>query len=173
MLDALYAWLSRLPFWRALAAAFVVALLCNAGFVWRKKTVANDLLDGRRRGYTTEEAQALFERLAAKRKLTTYAWTEVTLDLAFPAAYGLLFALLLSRLYRPQEAWVLFFIVAGVAADLVENVSAATMALTFRGKVPALARLASEVTVMKWALLTLALLFILFGAVRKLLGHSS
>src|SRR6187200_3264374 len=128
MLAALYAQVARLPFWPTLAAALLVALACNAGFAWRKKAVAPDLLDGRRRGYTTEEAQELFDRLHEHGTLRTYAWTQVSLDLAYPAAYGLLFSLLLSRLYRPQQAWVLFFPAAGVATDLVENFSVAALA---------------------------------------------
>ncbi len=59
-----------------------------------------ELLDGRG-WYTPEEAAALFEaldRLDANAR-AVYLATGLTTDMAFPAAYGLLLALLLFRLF--------------------------------------------------------------------------
>jgi len=98
--------------------------------------------------YTPGEAAALFEaldRLDAGAR-TVYAATGLTIDMAFPAAYGLLFAILLVRLFRAP-----FFLLplATAAADVLENAAVAALALSYAGAPSPLAWLAAAFTLVK------------------------
>ena len=79
----------------------LAALLCLAGFQWREARLGGlELLDTTQ-WYTPEQAAALFgalDRLDSHAR-AVYAWTEVSIDLVFPVAYGLLLALLLFRIF--------------------------------------------------------------------------
>jgi len=125
---ALERWATR----RVALAALAVAAACIAGLAWRQDRLGGlELLDSRS-WYTPGEAAALFEaldRLDAGAR-TVYAATGLTIDMAFPAAYGLLFAILLVRLFRAP-----FFLLplATAAADVLENATVAALALSYAG----------------------------------------
>ena len=79
-------------------AALAGVIACVAGLVWRHHRLGGlELLDAR--GGYTPEAAALFDALDANARLV-YAATGLTIDMAFPLAYGLLFAIVLVRLFR-------------------------------------------------------------------------
>ena len=106
-----------------------------------------ELLDSRS-WYTPADAAALFEALdqldASARAV--YAVTGLTIDMAFPVAYGLLFAILLVRLFRAP-----FFLLplATAAADMLENATVAVLALSYAGAPSPLAWLAAAFTLLK------------------------
>ena len=58
--------------------------------------------------------------------------TDVSIDMIFPVAYGLLFALLLLRLFGDGRRFYLLPI-AGAATDTFENLSIALLASTYDG----------------------------------------
>jgi hypothetical protein len=181
MLDALYGRVLAWASWPVLALVIFAALLCNIGFQWRNGVLDKYAeqsprrqgceravtLDGRLRGYSKADVRKLLDLIGAEgRRL--YALTQVTLDLLFPFLYGSLFAMLLVRLSKPEQAWVLLFPVATVVFDLLENFTVATLAWTYDGKETSLATAASSFTMTKWGLLLLTLLLVGFRAVRSL-----
>ena len=106
-----------------------------------------ELLDSRS-WYTPADAAALFEaldRLDASAR-AVYAVTGLTIDMAFPVAYGLLFAILLVRLFRAP-----FFLLplATAATDVLENATVAVLALSYAGAPSPLAWLAAAFTLVK------------------------
>lgn len=139
---------------------------CQLGFFWRSERLGHaDLLDARQ-WYSPEEAATLLEGLGASGR-SLYAWTEISLDLAFPVLYGLLFALLLARVFRYGRVWPLLPLAAAVA-DLLENALIATLAWTYSGGATPLAWAAAVFTALKSGLLLLALVALLVGSVRAL-----
>ena len=83
-------------------AALAGVLACVAGLVWRHHRLGGlELLDARG-GYTPQEAAALFDALDAldANARLVYAATGCPIDRAFPLACGLLFAIVLFRLFR-------------------------------------------------------------------------
>ncbi|MDE0047367.1 MAG: hypothetical protein OXU19_16160, partial [bacterium] len=124
--------LERLATPRVAIAALAGAIACIAGLAWRQDRLGGlELLDSRV-WYTPDEAAALFEaldRLDAGTR-TLYAATGLTIDMAFPLAYGLLFAILLFRLFRAP-----FFLLplATAATDVLENATVAALALSYAG----------------------------------------
>ena len=81
--------------------AVLVGLVCVARSQWRDARLGGlELLDTRQR-YTPEQAADLFGALDLLylRSRAVYAWTEVSIDLIFPVAYGLLLALTLLRVF--------------------------------------------------------------------------
>ncbi|MYD97046.1 MAG: hypothetical protein F4X98_06630 [Gammaproteobacteria bacterium] len=139
----------------AVALAGVVA--CVAGLVWRRQRLGGlELLDSRG-WYTPVEAAALFDeldRLDANARLV-YAATGLTIDMAFPVAYGLLLAILLFRLF-PGRAPRYLLPLAAAAADMLENVTVAGLALSHAGAPTPLAWLATVFTLAKTALFAAA-----------------
>ncbi|HEV8239487.1 MAG TPA: hypothetical protein VGS57_08980 [Thermoanaerobaculia bacterium] len=160
--------------WLTIGLLFAVVLVCIGLFIGRLDALRRTtnigrekLLDGRL-WYTASDAASLFDQLGARgRRL--YAWTAVTLDLFFPLAYGLLFALLLVRLWPPGQAWLLLLPILTVLADILENLTIATMIWTWRaGEEPSLAGEAAIFTLTKHIFLLLSVLAILIGFVHAL-----
>jgi hypothetical protein len=161
--------LQRLATRRVIILAVVAALLCLAGFQWRDARLGGlELLDTRQ-WYTPEQADALFaalDRLDARAR-AVYAWTELSVDLVFPVAYGLLLALALLRLFGNGRPLYLLPIV-GAVADVVENLSIALLAATYDGAPSSWTRLAAVFTLLKSVLLLAALAAVVGGAIRWL-----
>jgi hypothetical protein len=170
MLSKLHAFAGRIATWPSTALLFIVFMLCTLGFTARTDRLGNDppLLDVRF-WYTPADVKTLFDALGPA-DLSFYALTEVTLDLAFPIAYGGLLLVFIYRLFEPHLARVLLLLpLVGVIADLSENISVALMAWTYAGATPAFAALAAVFTLVKGILVRVALVVVLIGAVRGIL----
>ncbi|MDE2904350.1 MAG: hypothetical protein OXP73_15135 [Chloroflexota bacterium] len=154
---------------RIAVAALVGVVACVAGLAWRQARLAGlDLLDSRG-WYTPAEAAALFDALdqldASAR--VVYATTALTIDMVFPASYGLLFAILLYRLFQ-GEAPLYLLPLALALADALENVTVAALALSHDGAPSPLAWLAAVFTVGKTVLFLATLAVTGVGGVRWL-----
>jgi len=165
---------NRYATWRTALAAMAAIAACIAGLLWRRDRLGGlELLDSRL-WYTPEDAEALFDALdrldAGGRVL--YAATGLTIDLAFPVAYGLLFAILLFRLFR---APLYLLPLAAAAADVLENLTVAVLALGHDGAPSALAWFAAAFTLVKAVLCyaTLAMTGVggVLGLSRRLQGR--
>ena len=147
---ALERWATR----RVAAAALSGVVACVAGLIWRQDRLGGlDLLDSRG-WYTPGEAAALFDdldRLDANARFV-YAATGLTVDMAFPVAYGLLLAILLFRLWRGGVPLYLLPL-AMAAADVLENATVAALALNYAGAPSPLAWLAAVFTLVKTILI--------------------
>ena len=161
--------LQRLATQRVVIPTLLAALLCVAGFEWRDARLDGlELLDTRQ-WYTPEQAAALFgalDRLDSRAR-AVYAWTEVSIDMVFPVAYGLLFALLLLRLFGDRRRFYLLPI-AGATADGFENLSIALLASTYDGDPTSWTRVAAVFTLLKSMLILTTLAAAVGGAIRWL-----
>ena len=159
--------LQRLATRRVVIPTVLVVLLCVAGFEWRDARLGGlELLDTRQ-WYTPEQADSLFAALDRldPRARAVYAWTEVSIDLIFPVAYGLLFALLLLCLFKHGRPFYLLPI-AAAATDVFENISVALLASTYDGAPTPWARVAAVFTLLKSALILATLAAAAGGAFR-------
>ncbi len=152
----------------AVAALFGV-LGCMAGLIWRQVRLAGlDLLDSRG-WYTPEEAVALFaalDRLDSSARVV-YATTALTIDMVFPVSYGVLFAVMLFRLF--QGGAPLYLLPLGLAlADVLENVTIAALALSYDGAPSPLAWPAAAFTLVKTVLVVATFATICAGGMRWL-----
>ncbi len=161
--------LQRLATRRVVIPTMLVALFCVAGFEWRGARLDGlELLDTRQ-WYTPEQAASLFGALDRldPRARAVYAWTEVSIDMVFPVAYGLLFALVLLRLFGAGRPFYLLPI-AGAAADVFENISIALLAWTHDGAPSPWARVAAVFTLLKSWLILATLAAVVGGTIRWL-----
>ena len=173
MLERLYNRLERLANWKAVALLSALFAACTLGFDWRSKRLGseNPGLDGR--GWYSPEGARDFFRNVGEEGRRLYYTTELTLDLLFPLVYGALFASLIVYLYRRESAKRLVLIpLLAAAADVPENVTLSYLAWQFDGRASPLARGAAVLTALKTGLFVLALVFILWGAVSRLLRAS-
>ena len=161
--------LQRLATWPVAIRTVLAALLCQAGFQWREARLGGlELLDTRQ-WYTPEQAAALFGALDRldPRARAVYAWTEVSLDMIFPVAYGLLLALVLLRLFEDGRPLYLLPI-AAAATDIFENISIALLASTYDGAPSSWTRVAAAFTLLKSGLILATLAAAVGGAIRWL-----
>ena len=169
MHDRLRPGLQRLATRPVVILAVLVALLCLAGFQWRDARLGGlELLDTRQ-WYTPEQAAALFGALDRidSRARAVYAWTEVSIDMIFPVAYGLLLALLLLRVFEDGRRFYLLPI-AGAIADVFENISIALLASTYDGAPTSWTRVAAVFTLPKSGLILATLAAAVGGTIRRL-----
>ena len=159
----------RFATWRMTVAAFVGVVGCVAGLAWRQARLGGlDLLDGRG-WYTPGEAAALFDaldRLDAGARVV-YATTALTVDMLFPASYGLLFAILLFRLFRGGAPLYLLPLALALA-DVLENTTVAVLALSYDGEPSPLTWLAAVFTVVKTGLIVATLAAVSVGGMLRL-----
>ena len=183
MLTSWYDCLATSANWWTIALALTLTFVCILGFNGRTLALRREgrlgkgekLLDGRW-WYTPADAGALLCKLG-KDGRRLYAVSEVTLDLIFPFAYGLSFALLLVRLWPRDQAWLLLLPFVTVIADLLENFTIAFLAWTFDGDecvpppapppAPPLAKVAAVFTLTKRIFFNLALLAVVIGLLWK------
>lgn len=144
----------------ALASLFWMSLLAQVGNPPEQPSAtALDL----RWGYTPAEVEQAMAPLSPARRAQA-ARAHLTLDVAYPLTYGLLFALLLARLWSQHRWWLLA--PAMVLADLTENV---LLAALYRGYPQRLTWVpwASLATRLKWSLVGLVFLLLLAGTLRQ------
>lgn len=161
--------LQRLATRRVVITAVLVALLCVAGFQWRDARLGGlELLDARP-WYTPGQAADLFGALDRldPRARAVYAWTEVSIDLVFPVAYGLLFGLLLLRVFEDGR-WFYLLPIAAAAADVFENLCIALLASTYDGAPTSWTMVAATFTLLKSGLILATLAAAVGGAIRWL-----
>ena len=169
MRDGIRPALQRLATRRVVIPVVLAALFCVAVFQWRDARLGGlELLDTRQ-WYTPEQAAALFGALDRldPRARAVYAWTEVSVDLVFPAAYGLLLALALLCLFGDGRPFYLLP-VTGAVADVFENISIALLAATYDGAPSSWTRVAAVFTLLKSVLLLAALAAVVGGVIRWL-----
>ncbi len=169
MWEASYNLLERRGTWAVVALLFILFILCAQGFEYRRKVLGyeNRILDSRF-WYSPIEARDFLHTIG-ERGRRIYAATQLTLDILFPIVYGALFAILLIRVYSPPNAKNLMIVpLLTAAADLLENVTAAYLALQFDGEPSSVARVAAFFTAAKSILFVLSLILILVGAIATL-----
>lgn len=154
---------------RTVVMACFAVVGCVAGLACRQERLAGlDLLDSRG-WYTPAEAAALFDSLdsldASARFV--YATTALTVDMAFPVAYGMLFAVLLYRLFAGKAPLHLLPLALALA-DVLENVTVAALALSYDGAPSPLAWPAAVFTLVKTVLLVATLAALCAGVTRWL-----
>ena len=169
MRDGIRRALQRLATRRVVIFTGLAAVLCVAAFLWRDARLGGlELLDTRQ-WYTPKQVDALFGALDLldPRARAVYAWTEVSVDLIFPVAYGLLLALALLRLFGDARPFYLLPI-AGAVADVMENISIALLAATYDGAPSSWTRVAAVFTLLKSVLILSALVAVVYGTIRWL-----
>ncbi len=126
-------------------------IACVAGLAWLHGRLGGLATLDARGWYTPDEAAALFDALDRldDSARSAYVTTTLTVDMTFPAAYGLLFAILLLRLFRTS-----FYLlpVALAATDVLENLAVASLALGHDGSPSPLAWAAATFTLAKTGL---------------------
>ena len=169
MHDRIRPGLQRLATRPVVIPTVLAALFCLAGFQWRDARLGGlELLDTRQ-WYSPEQAAALFgalDRLDSRAR-AVYAWTEVSIDMIFPVAYGLLLALLLLRVFEDGRRLYLLPI-AGAATDVFENLSIALLASTYDGAPSSWTRVAAAFTLLKSGLILATLAAVMGGVIRWL-----
>ena len=154
---------------RVAIAALAGVVACVAGLVWRHDRLGGLHLLDSRGWYTPDEAAALLDdldRLDTNARIV-YAASGLTVDTAFPIAYGLLLAILLFRLW-PGGVPLYLLPLAMAAADMLENVTVAALALSHVGAPSPLAWLAAVFTLIKTILAAATVAATGIGTIRAL-----
>lgn len=176
MTSSVRAFLERHANWKTATAAIVACVASVVGLVWRQGQLPGQVLLDSRFWYTPDEAAALFASLdqldAGARSFV--ATTGMTIDLLFPLAYGLLFAILLVKVYQSP---IYLLALGTMVADILENSTVAILALSYDGGPSGLTWLAACFTLTKAVLFNLSILMIVIGtilvSIKRLRNRSS
>lgn len=152
--------------------ALLACLVCLPGFWWRHLAIERagppevQIFDTQIFGYDLMKAEAILATLRPEDVAPLYVMTQLTLDLAFPVAYCLLFRALARKL---QLAWLRRALLAAALAmagsDIAENLC--TVSLVRYGAQPHVVWMASFFTLAKWWTLPLILAGLAIGAVHR------
>jgi hypothetical protein len=160
----------------AVALLVVGIALTSEVFNWRQDLLGHGagskVLDTRL-WYTPDDVRDFLHEIGLTGR-QLYLVTQLSVDLLFPAMYGLLCALLLVRLWG--RMWGGFFAavaLAAAASDVVENLCTAVLAATFEGQSSWLALPAVLATLAKFGLTFVALVAIVGGSVYWFARHRS
>jgi len=121
--------------------------------------------------YTPQRAYQVISAHSSEA-LQAMAITRLTLDIVYPLVYGLLISFLLIVTFRrafPKNKFtdlVVFIPWGGVLFDYLENISLATMYLSYPTKLIPLAWMATIFTAIKWTLIGIGFALVLIGAVK-------
>lgn len=103
-----------------------------------------------------------------------YAQTECTVDVAYPLVYSLLFAVILTLLFRNRPykpvRWVTLLPVAGLLFDYLENAAIVGLLSGYPAQLPALAVLCEVAKLLKWLSFGLVVSFVLYGVYRLIMS---
>jgi hypothetical protein len=167
--ERVYGVFTPIASWPAVALFFIACLICNIGFQLRAGVLDHQKTPDERGWYNPGEIRELFERFD-ERGRNVYATTEMTLDLAFPIAYGGMFAALIGHLFTRHTARIFVAVpLLTVAADLTENSLLSYYAWNFDGKQwPLLIGVATIATAIKFVLFGLSALLVTIGGLRAL-----
>jgi len=163
-LDRLYDFVERQAKWSVAALLVVILLLAQQAFIGRRSAIGPqfELLDGRR-WYTPVQAAQLFDELGEGRAL--YAITELTVDVIYPLAYGLLFGILLVRTWGPRYIWMLAFPLFTVVFDLLENILISYLIFSFAGDPSWVSWAAAVCTLLKSIFFLISIVLVLNGGI--------
>lgn len=99
-----------------------------------------------------------------------YAQTELTVDVAYPLIYSLLFAVILTLLFRRKSykpvAWVTLLPFVSLLFDYLENAVIVSLLTTYPTQSTALAVLCEVAKLAKWLSFGLTAVLILYGLFR-------
>ena len=102
-----------------------------------------------------------------------YATIETTLDVLYPLVYALLFAVMLTMLYRRAPVQVLHRIqllpVAALLLDLLENATIVFLLRTYPDQSQLVATVCEGVKLLKWVVAGLLIALVIVGLTRRLL----
>jgi hypothetical protein len=115
----------------------------------------------------TYDAEKAYELIGAyndaERK--TYILVELTLDVIYPIVYSLLFSFLLFILHKDIQIAKFPFVIT--ILDFVENGGIVTLLVNYPKELIGVANFTGIFTTLKWFVLVLTLILILWGLVKK------
>lgn len=127
----------------------------------------------KRFSYSPQAVDEYFSRIGASG-IRLYAYTQFTLDLAFPILYTALFMCLIARWCPPAMShWFVWAPLAIFVADIAENSCLVYLAFHRAVNVPQVARVASLCTSVKWTLVVTCAVGLLVGRLITLRRKSS
>lgn len=160
MLDFIYQNVEQSATLQVFGIFFVLFIVCVWGFEWRKKKLGCQIiLFDARFWYTPLEAQELLKEIGDHGR-RIYAFTQITLDVVFPFVYGGLISIMFFAYSSPKYLFLIPIVT--VIADLLENITTAYLAWSYKGLLSQLAWAAAIFTAAKYIGLILSFLVILF-----------
>lgn len=115
----------------------------------------------------TYDAEKAYDLIGAysESERKTYILVELTLDVIYPIVYALLFSFLLFMLHKDIQIAKFPFVIT--ILDFVENGGIVTLLINYPKEMHGLATFTSVFTTLKWLVLGLTLILILWGLIKK------
>lgn len=95
-----------------------------------------------------------------------YIIAELTLDVVYPLVYALLLSFILFMLHKDSRIAKFPFLITII--DYLENAGIVTMLISYPNELHGVARITGIFTTLKWTALTITILLVLWGLLKKL-----
>ncbi len=170
MIDWIWERIERIVSWRTFLTLLLFFLVFNALFYLYSAHYPRSSFDGTTCGVNPSDIADILVSFERADQLDRYLAQEWQLDLAFPAVYGLLFAVAVVGL-RPR-GWRLLVLLPLLAAlfDYCENFTFITIVLCWRKThtlSPGLAMIGSAASHLKWSLILPSFLAPVVALIRR------
>lgn len=170
MLDWLWETSERITNWLTFGVLLLLFIVFLVLFQNYAAHYPEKSFDGHRYGVSPTDIQRILKNFDEHRQLDQYLAQETQLDLAFPAIYGLLFAVAIVGIHPKTWHWLVAIPYATALFDYCENAAFIALVLHYRAAhdVPhALAAVASIASRLKWGFVSLSFAALVAALVRR------
>ena len=160
MLNWIWGKLDALTNWPAFFVLLLFFLVFSALFNLYGAHYPVDTFDGHKYGVSRADIRDILDKFHKCGQLDQYRAQETQLDLAFPAIYGLLFAVAIAGLWPRGGRWLALLPLATALFDYCENFTFIALAMRYRKTqttAPALEIIGSTASRLKWSFVIVSL----------------
>ena len=170
MIENLWSRIEAITTWQTFFVLLLVFLAFNALFYLYSANYPVKSFDGQKYGVSRSDIGHILAKFAEAKQLDRYFAQETQLDLAFPAIYGLLFAVAIVGIRPRGWHWLVVLPLATALFDYCENFTFIALVICYRKThtvVPALAAIGSIASRLKWSFVIVSLIAPVVAFVRR------
>lgn len=170
MIDWLWNRIDAITTWRTFFFLLLSFLAFNALFYLYSANYPVSSFDGQKYGVGPADIRRILAKFDEAKQLDRYLAQETQLDLAFPAIYGLLWAVMIVGLRPRGWHWLVVLPLAAALFDYCENFTFIALVIGYRkthAVVQALAVVGSIGSRLKWTFVILSLAAPVVALVRR------
>lgn len=170
--------LQHISNWKTLGLAFLIDMSFNVYFLKNAENKINALSGNTNGvidltfGFNPQKTLDLVAAYTPEAR-NFYAWTELTTDIIYPIVYAFFFGILLTLLFRnkPYAPYSLVNVLPFVSLifDYLENFSIVALLKSYPAQSYTIAWICEAVKMIKWISIGLAMVFILYGLIRRVM----
>ena len=155
--------------WRNVALLLALIALINGLLFWSFSSNPELNPLDMQFSYSPEKAYEILSEYSDNER-SRYILVELTLDVLYPIAYSLCISFVLFLLYKSSRIAKVALLL--IAIDFAENILIVVLLTYYPIKLPIIVSFASFFTSMKWMVIAISAMLLVYGLVKKLFKFS-